>query len=88
MLDTLRSAVDVLVTDVLMPGMDGVQLAQRARQLVPSLGVIVMSGYADVPMRDASAIADLIIEKPFSASALVRGVQSVMEQRGVAASAV
>ena len=87
-LDTLRSAVDVLVTDVLMPGMDGVQLAQRARQLVPSLGVIVMSGYADVPMRDASAIADLLIEKPFSASALVRGVQAVMERRGVAASAV
>lgn len=87
-LDTLRSAVDVLVTDVLMPGMDGLQLAKRARLLVPSLGVIVMSGYADVPMRDARAIADLLIEKPFSASTLVRGVQSVMEQRGVAASAV
>lgn len=83
-LDTLRDAVDVLVTDVLMRGMDGVQLAQRARHLIPTLGVIVMSGYPDVPLADARAVAHLIIEKPFSATALVGAVQSVIERRGAA----
>jgi PAS domain S-box-containing protein len=76
-LDTLRDAVDVMVTDVLMPGMDGVQLARRARELVPTLGVIVMSGYADVPLRDAHAVADVLIEKPFSANALIAAVHSL-----------
>jgi len=86
-LDTLRDAVDILVTDVLMPGLDGVQLARRARELVPTLGVIVMSGYADVPQRDAHAVAHILIEKPFSATALVAAVHSAVTRRAAPASA-
>jgi CheY-like chemotaxis protein len=39
---------DVLVTDHLMPGMSGVELADAARTLRPQLPVLLISGYADV----------------------------------------
>jgi PAS domain S-box-containing protein len=76
-LDTLRDAVDVLVTDVLMRGMDGVELAARSRTLVPSLRVIVMSGYADALYQNAPGVADVLLEKPFTAATLVGAVRSL-----------
>ena len=41
------SAVDVLVTDVDMPGLDGIALAQQARGLKSDLKVLLISGFAD-----------------------------------------
>lgn len=84
-LDTLRDAVDVLVTDVLMRGMDGVELATRSRALVPSLRVIVMSGYADALFQNAPGVADVLLEKPFTAATLVGAVRSLAPTDATAA---
>ena len=42
-----NAVVDVLVSDVQMPGLDGISLAERALRLKPQLKVILMSGLAD-----------------------------------------
>jgi len=41
--------VSALVTDYAMPGMNGVELAQKARELRPGLPVLLATGYADLP---------------------------------------
>jgi CheY-like chemotaxis protein len=53
---------DVVITDHLMPGMTGAQLAQEARTLTPGLPVLLLSGYADIAAVDASVP---ILTKPF-----------------------
>ncbi|HZQ82745.1 MAG TPA: ATP-binding protein [Gaiellaceae bacterium] len=54
--------IDLLVTDLSMPEMSGVELAQRARELRPDLPVLYVSGYSD---KHAAPEAD-VLEKPFT----------------------
>ncbi|MGE8150023.1 response regulator [Pseudomonas vancouverensis] len=67
--------VDMMMTDVGLPGMDGRELAQQARVLRPELPVLFASGYAeniDVP-------ADMhVIGKPFSIDQLRDKVKSII----------
>ncbi len=77
-LEILRStgAVDLLLTDVVMPKMSGYELADRAHAMNPSLSIAFMSGYdapsaADDPRRWEGAD---VIEKPFSLAALLHRV--------------
>ena len=44
----MHQRVDLLLTDYMMPGMSGVQLADRARRLHPSLPIVLSSGFADI----------------------------------------
>jgi CheY-like chemotaxis protein len=41
--------IDVLITDYAMPGMTGVELANRAREMHPDLPILLATGYADLP---------------------------------------
>jgi PAS domain S-box-containing protein len=67
--------VDVLVTDVVLPGMTGVSLAAAARHLRPELIVLFMTGYAaDLVAERELGLAEPLLEKPFTASALLREV--------------
>lgn len=74
LLEDLGQTIDLLMTDVGLPGMNGRELAERARQLRPQLPVLFASGYAesiDVPAGMA------VIGKPFSIDQLrdkVRGI--------------
>ncbi len=69
---------DLLVTDVKMPGMDGIELLVRARSLMPSLPVLVITGYGDVPMavRALKVGAIDFIEKPLKRDTLLHAVRS------------
>jgi PAS domain S-box-containing protein len=75
--------IDLLLTDVVMPVMNGGELALRLRPLRPEMGVMFMSGYSD----DAVARPDVIetgvayLEKPFSPFQLVRRVREVLNAR-------
>ena len=73
--------VDLLLTDLTMPGMSGRTLIERARALDPELRVICMSGYAErAPAGDASAApAANYIEKPFSLGTLGRLVRATLD---------
>ena len=71
-------AIDVLVTDLVMPMMSGRELARRARVIVPDLPVLFISGYA--PPADATfGPNDAFLPKPFDGQGLVRVVRQVCD---------
>ena len=61
--------VDLLFSDVMMPGMSGVELAQRARDLRPDLPVLLASGYSE-EMAGGDARAFETLAKPYGAATL------------------
>ena len=76
-IDDPATEIDVLVSDVMMPGMDGGQLATHARNRRPELPVLLMSGYAEPPQRSATADAGVaFLAKPFTGSALAAAIRS------------
>ncbi len=78
---TMESAIDLLLTDVVMPGMSGPELASSVQVARPGIKVLYMSGYTDEAMGlhgvlDAST---QFIQKPFSADALLRKVREAVD---------
>jgi len=74
--------LDLLVTDVVMPGMSGPDLARRLREARPGLPVVYMSGYADQGLaHEAAATGGAFLSKPFETEELERLVQSALERR-------
>jgi CheY-like chemotaxis protein len=72
----------LLVTDVAMPGMNGVELAQKARAAVPDMPIIFASGYADVQMFGAELADEPLLKKPYRiAEVAARIGQTLSEQR-------
>jgi PAS domain S-box-containing protein len=74
--------VDVLVTDVVMPHMNGPELVERARRVRPNLRVLYMSGYADRAlihqgMRDPDTS---FLQKPFAPETLGRKIREVLDR--------
>jgi hypothetical protein len=75
--------VDILVTDVVMAGMQGREVAERVRQLQPGISVLFMSGYTE-GLLSAQGVLDPgihLIEKPFTENALLRKVRAVLLER-------
>ena len=72
--------IDLLVTDVMMPGMNGCQLAETLLAQHPSLRVLFMSGYAeDVLVPHAGLVPGAaFLSKPFKPSVLVTKVRGVL----------
>ena len=71
----------VLLTDVRMPGISGLELVERLSVSGPDLAMIVYSGYADVPMavRALKAGAVEFIEKPFNQQQLLETIGQARE---------
>jgi two-component system, cell cycle sensor histidine kinase and response regulator CckA len=72
--------VDLLITDVMLPGMSGPELVAKARALRPELPVICTSGYSDLHLAGQRALPDgvLFVEKPFSPKQLLEKVSSLL----------
>jgi CheY-like chemotaxis protein len=73
--------VDLLLTDVVMPGMSGPALARAATATNPSLRVLYTSGYASEPDEAFEDPCVEFIGKPFSPQALVAKVREVLDAR-------
>ncbi len=74
---------DFLLTDIKMPEMDGITLAQKALEIDPDLGVLFMTGYADVQTAKkaiATGAYDYIM-KPFELQEIRQAVQLAIEKR-------
>ncbi len=67
---------DLLLTDIVMPAMTGIELAERIAELRPNLVVIYMSGYAAEIVGDGTPLPEsaVLLRKPFSLSSLLRTV--------------
>jgi DNA-binding NarL/FixJ family response regulator len=75
-LERIARPVDVLVTDIVMPGMDGRKLAERVVEQSPSTSVVFMSGYSEesAAVEGSALKASAFLKKPFSPSALLEAV--------------
>jgi CheY-like chemotaxis protein len=65
-------AIDIVVTDQVMPGMTGIQLIEALRARRPELAVILASGYAELPHGVGASIGRL--SKPFTQRALAKAL--------------
>ena len=74
--------IDLLVTDVGLPGLNGRQLADRARALRPGLKVLFMTGYAENAMFGSGLLDPGVqmITKPFPVDALAVRIRGMIEQ--------
>jgi two-component system cell cycle sensor histidine kinase/response regulator CckA len=82
-IDILRreaDAIQLVVTDIMMPVMDGLALSKRVHQDYPGKKLLFVSGYADLAREgDAEAIGGTnFLQKPFTSDALVRKVHTVL----------
>ncbi|MBX2798871.1 MAG: response regulator [Myxococcales bacterium] len=72
--------VDVLLTDVRMPGMNGAELAERATELHPHIAVVFMSGYTDDVLPDEAAARHGFVGKPFHQAELLAAVDTALQR--------
>jgi PAS domain S-box-containing protein len=72
--------VDLVLSDVVMPEMGGVELAAHAAEMIPGLPVVLMSGYTDNDLGpiDEEGVVAGFISKPFTASSLIETVKAAV----------
>jgi CheY-like chemotaxis protein len=75
--------IDLLLTDVIMPQMNGRELADLLRKQRPELRVVYMSGYAEDAIVHQGALEPgvVLVEKPFNPEVLVRTVRQALDQQ-------
>jgi len=68
--------IGVVLTDMIMPNMGGVELAGRVRATRPEAKILFMSGYAE---EEASSIGAPILQKPFTPHALAAKLREILD---------
>ena len=73
--------LDLLITDMIMPGMNGRDLAKKVRKIYPDIGILFMSGYTDVDILDIESFdgRTLFINKPFASVTLLENVNQILK---------
>lgn len=76
-----RGPIDLLLTDIIMPGMNGLDLAENVRQIRPDIKIIRTSGYADPLDSGAGVVAggQAYLRKPFSPHTLASKVRATLD---------
>ena len=76
-----RESFDLLLTDIVMPEMDGIELAQRAGELCRDLRVMFITGFAAVTLKAGKAMPQArVLSKPFHLRDLVLEVDRMFER--------
>ncbi|MEK7800952.1 MAG: response regulator [Pseudomonadota bacterium] len=72
--------IDLLVADIVMPGMDGIELSQRIGKMAPDLKVLFITGFSAVAMGGKVAENDnaRVLSKPFHLNDLVKQVDEIL----------
>jgi CheY-like chemotaxis protein len=71
--------VDLLLVDMAMPGMNGVEVIRRARERHPGLRALLVTGYADITAF-SPAEGDLILQKPYRLARLADSVAEALQR--------
>jgi nitrogen-specific signal transduction histidine kinase/CheY-like chemotaxis protein len=79
-----ESAVDLVISDMVMPEMSGLELRQRLRELRPNLPVLLMSGYSEEAITRLGSPGSLgpLLEKPFTVQGILRKVRDALTTEG------
>jgi PAS domain S-box-containing protein len=79
-LATDRHDIDLLITDIIMPGMRGWELSQKLSVLHPKLKVLYISGHTDTDLISEGALLDggIFLEKPFKPEVLLSKVREIL----------
>jgi len=74
----------LLITDLKMPGMDGIELSMKVKRLAPWIPVLMISGYGDIPTAVRAIRAGVVdfIEKPLDITMFMRKVESILPTDG------
>jgi len=72
----------LLVTDMVMPGLNGIELAHRVKELIPGIKIILASGYSEEIARNELSAADRVefMAKPFSLGDLTKKIFDVLNK--------
>jgi len=73
---------DLLVTDLLMPGMNGAELARQVRARLPGIEVLYISGYGEEMRKSGEIDENSFLQKPFAPQALLRKVRDMLDRHG------
>lgn len=79
-----RERFDLLVTDIVMPNMDGITLALKATKDWPDMAVLLMTGFAAERQRahNLEALIHKVISKPFEMRDFLAAVDEALDRRG------
>jgi two-component system cell cycle sensor histidine kinase/response regulator CckA len=72
--------LDLLVTDLLMPGMNGAELTRKVKDRLPDLKVLCISGYAEELRQSGEIDESAFLQKPFTPQALLRKVRDMLDR--------
>ena len=77
-----RETFDLLLTDIVMPEMDGIELAQRCNEISPDTKVMFITGFAAVTLKASREQPNAkVLSKPFHLRDLVLEVERVLDDR-------
>jgi len=84
-----KEAYDLLITDIVMPGLDGIALALRAGRDFPDLPILMMTGYSAERQRahNLDELIARVILKPFTLQQICAAVEETLGQDATAAPA-
>ncbi|HET8727040.1 MAG TPA: response regulator [Alphaproteobacteria bacterium] len=79
-----RQRYDLLVTDIVMPGLDGIELALKVSKDYPETIILMMTGYAAEKQRayGLESLIHQVISKPFSLTEICDTVKGALAERG------
>jgi DNA-binding NtrC family response regulator len=77
-----QGSIDLMLTDIVMPGTSGRELAQRMAEVQPEMKVLYMSGYTDdaIVQHGVLSANTPFLQKPFAPETLARKVREVLDQ--------
>ena len=76
-----REVFDLLLTDIVMPGLDGIELARRGAELDPAMKIVFITGFAAVALSSGGSLTPSgakVLSKPFHLRELVDEVDRVI----------
>jgi two-component system cell cycle response regulator CpdR len=75
-----REVFDLLLTDIVMPGLDGIELAKRASDIDPALKIMFITGFAAVALHPAAEAPKQakVLSKPFHLREIVQEVERMI----------
>jgi two-component system, cell cycle sensor histidine kinase and response regulator CckA len=74
-----QSSIELVITDVVMPHMSGIEMVREPRTARPIMPVLYMSGYPQEVVAEHGELDGPLIEKPFNGPALLRAVEDVLQ---------